>query len=309
MNRKSCLIGRCAAICLTLVLVATAASARTVYDAGKALRENCNSGTYANPCGVWSYRLANNAGVIKTVATLSSTNGRRSFSSVGSGTIDGFSINANQAGSIRTIVSGNPIATVGEPLEVDELFMFPDNHEEKFPMVRFTAPSAGWYSAFVSAHDLAKEGTASANSGVRVRVFAQGKAIIHWVVSLEDYAASNPTHRFDFQMPVRYLAAGETIDVVVDRNGANSNDPTGVKFIVTKEDEGFFYDSGIAMMSCVATAATYENPYGTIKDGSWYFLTTTVPSVDADLTALAPGNFSRMSADSSGLEQPETMGQ
>ena len=40
MNRKSCLFARCAAICLTAVLVAATASARTVYDAGKALREN-----------------------------------------------------------------------------------------------------------------------------------------------------------------------------------------------------------------------------------------------------------------------------
>jgi hypothetical protein len=221
MNRKSYLFGRYTAICLTAILAAATLSARTVYDAGKALRENCTSGTYANPYGVWSYHLANNAGVIKTVATLSSTNGKRTFSSVGSGTIDGFSIGTAQAGSIRTIVSGNPIATVGEPLEVDELFMFPENHDEKFPMIRFAAPEAGWYSAFVSAHDLAKDATAAASSGVRIRVFAQGKAIMHWIVSLEDYAASNPTHRFDFQMPVRYLAAGETIDVVVDRNGVN----------------------------------------------------------------------------------------
>ena len=299
MNKKKLdLFDRYAVLGLIAVMSAFGASARTVYDAGKALRENCTaaSGAYANPYGVWSYHLANNAGVIKTTATLSSTNGRRAFSSVGSGTIDGFSIGTAQAGSIRTIVSGASIATVGEPLEVDELFMFPENHEDKFPMVRFTAPVAGWYSALVSAHDLAKDATASVNSGVRVRVFAQGNAIIHWIVSLEDYAASNPTHRFDFQMPVRHLAAGETIDVVVDRNGAHSNDPTGVKFIVTKEDEGMFYDSGIAMTNCVANAATYENPYGTIKDGSWYFLTTTVPSADADLAALAPGNFSRMSS-------------
>ena len=112
MNRKSCFFGRCAAICLTAVLAAASAPARTVYDAGKALRENCTSGTYANPYGVWSYHLADNTGAIKTVATLSSANGSRSFSSVGSGTIDGFSIGTAQAGSIRTIVSGDSIATV-----------------------------------------------------------------------------------------------------------------------------------------------------------------------------------------------------
>ena len=35
--------------------VALTASARTVYDAGKALRQNGENGTYANPNGVWSY--------------------------------------------------------------------------------------------------------------------------------------------------------------------------------------------------------------------------------------------------------------
>ena len=273
----------------TCALAALPSSARTVYDAGKALRENCETGGHANPYGVWSYHLANNAGVIKTTATLSSTNGEKAY---GSGTLDGFSISTAQAGSIRTIVSGSSIATTaGEPLEVDELFMFPENHEEKFPMVRFTAPAAGWYSAYVSAHDLAKDETASGNSGVRLRVFAQGSAIIHGIVSLEDYAASNPTRRFDFQMPVRYLGTGETIDVVVDRNGANSNDPTGVKFIVTKEDEGLFYDSGIAMTNSVASDETYTNPYGNIKDGTWYYLRTSVPNSSVDFVSWAPENF------------------
>ena len=32
-----------------LVAVSFTASARTVYDAGKALRQNCESGSYANP--------------------------------------------------------------------------------------------------------------------------------------------------------------------------------------------------------------------------------------------------------------------
>ena len=49
---------------LTIALVVpTAVSARTVYDAGKALRQNCESGSYANPYtdsngGVWSYYYA-----------------------------------------------------------------------------------------------------------------------------------------------------------------------------------------------------------------------------------------------------------
>ena len=291
MNRKPCLIGRCAALFLLAALATASVSARMVYDAGKALRENCETGGHVNPCGVWSYHLSNVDGnTAAATAALSSANGRREFASVSSGTIDGFSINTAQGGSIRTIVSGSPITTPGEPLEVDELFMFPANSDTQCTLIRFTAPEAGWYSAFVSAHDLAKDATAATSSGVRVRVFAQGKAIMHWIVSLEDYAASNPTHRFDFQMPVRYLAANETIDVVVDRNGNNSNDPTGVKFFVTKEDEGMFYDSGIAMTNCVA-AATYANPYGNIANGTWYYLTTTVSDANVDFASWAPGNI------------------
>ena len=34
---------------LAVAVMAFTASARTVYDAGKALRQNCESGSYANP--------------------------------------------------------------------------------------------------------------------------------------------------------------------------------------------------------------------------------------------------------------------
>ena len=180
MNRKSCLFARCATICLTVVLMAATASARTVYDAGKALRENCETGGKTNPYGVWSYHLSNVDGyTAAATAALSSENGRREFASVSSGTIDGFSINTAQGGSIRTIVSGSPITTPGEPLEVDELFMFPANSDTQCPLIRFTAPEAGWYSAFVSAHDLAKDATAATSSGRtlwRLTVFSNPSA-------------------------------------------------------------------------------------------------------------------------------------
>ena len=47
-------------ILLSVFSLALGAPARTVYDAGKALRQNCESGSYANPYedangGVWSY--------------------------------------------------------------------------------------------------------------------------------------------------------------------------------------------------------------------------------------------------------------
>lgn len=43
---------------ISAAAVALTASARTVYDAGKALRQNGETGTYANPNGVWSYYYA-----------------------------------------------------------------------------------------------------------------------------------------------------------------------------------------------------------------------------------------------------------
>ena len=281
---------------LIAVMSAFGASARTVYDAGKALRENCETGGHANPYGVWSYHLSDvNGNIGAASATLSSSNGRREFASISTGTIDGFSIGTAQGGSIRAIISGSSIRTPGEPLEVDELFMFPANSDTQCPLIRFTASTAGWYSAFVSAHDLAVDPTSNTQFGTMVRVFAQGNAIVRQVVSIE--GAPDSTRRFDFQMPVRYLAAGETIDVVVDRNGNNSNDPTGVKFIVTKEDEGEFYDSGIAMTNCVVTS--YSNPYGNIANGTWYYLSATVPSSDVDFASWAPENINNVLSRSS----------
>ena len=54
------------------VTTALPAAARTVYDAGKALKANCTSGGYANPYtdangGVWSYNLSDNVGNPKSV--------------------------------------------------------------------------------------------------------------------------------------------------------------------------------------------------------------------------------------------------
>ena len=46
--------GKIAALIMAGSLVIPA-SARTVYDAGKALRQNGETGNYANPNGVWSY--------------------------------------------------------------------------------------------------------------------------------------------------------------------------------------------------------------------------------------------------------------
>ena len=296
MNRKSCLFARCAAICLIVVQVAATASARTVYDAGKALRENLASSSPTSELftdskgGKWSYYFSNELGTPNSEVTLKRNGPKAYGSGATAGYINGFDGSSGaQNTSIRVNISDHAIATDGEPLEQDELFMFPANSDYKWAHVRFTAPVSGWYSAFVSAHDLVRQTTATNTSGVTVRVIAQGNRLITGIVSLENYSSSLPTRRFDFQMPVRHLAADDTIDVLVGFNGDYSNDNTGVKFVVTKEDEGMFYDSGVAMTNNLQTA--YSNPYGTIKDGTWYYLRPTVPS-GINFDEWAPKNFS-----------------
>lgn len=278
---------------LVAVMTAAGASARTVYDAGKALRQNCVGGGYANPYtdqngGVWSYRLSNeNANTNSSPALAYGT-----YTYFGK-TLAGFALdNTKQASSIRVNISGSSISTGSagsEPVEPDELIMFPANSEYQWAHVRFTVRQAGWYSAFVSAHDIVKEATASESSGVKVRLRVNDVTQVDGIVSIEDYSTANNTHRFDFQMPVRYVAANDTIDLLVGRNGANAGDNTGVKFIVTKEDDGAFYDSGVALSENLATVNT--NPYGTDKNGTWYFLTTAVPSSSVDFSTWAPSEF------------------
>ena len=186
MNRKSCLFARCAAVCLIAVLVSASAAARTVYDAGKAMRENLASSSPTSESftdskgGKWSYYFSNENGTPNTEVTLK-CNGQKAYND---GYINGFDGSSGAFNtSVRVNVSDHAIATAGEPLEADELFVFPGNGDYKWAHVRFTAPSTGWYSAFVSVHDLAKQATADSNSGVKVRVIAQGNKLITAFVS------------------------------------------------------------------------------------------------------------------------------
>ena len=293
MNRKSCLFARCAAICLIVVQVAATASARTVYDAGKAFNE---AGHNKNTFGVWSLLHASGEGMTNTKAFDSTTGASGSFAGIGGGSSPWIRVN-----------TGSSSTQSGEEVLPNELLLHPADPKggtESYPsdVVRFTAPEAGWYSANIFAHDTAKEANnaSTTNSGVQVSVRAQGKVLVRQIVSLEDYAANNPTHRFDFQMPVRHLAAGDKIEVVIGNKynawSAHSSDTTGLRFIVTKEDEGTFYDSGIAMTNCVARSATYANPYGTIKDGTWYYLRTTGPASGIDFAEWATENFGHNTA-------------
>ena len=290
MNRKSCLFARCAAICLIVVQVAATASARTVYDAGKALRQNfTENATPANPYtdengGKWYYSSA--AGVAPCTSL---GNFVSSYAKIDNNQLQGWGsdksphLKVNITGRILTSSS---FMTAGcEPIEADEMMFHPGGSGNSYMVLRFVVPEAGWYSAFASFHDTSAEASASASSGASVYVGVGANDVYaRGVVSIE--GATNSTRRFDFQMPVRYLAKDTEIRFTVGNNGGHSSDGTGVKVFVVREDEGAFYDSGLAMGNNVA-ASPYANPYGTIADGTWYFLTAAAPAAQT-----APANVS-----------------
>ena len=257
--------------------VALTASARTVYDAGKALRQNCESGAYANPYGgVWSYYYA---------SSLSPFSGTPfgTTSTITSGKLDGWAnwdhqhLKVNVTGQILDDPS---LIEAGEPLEVDEMYFHPERN--LYTVLRFTVPEDGWYSAFASFHDVNQEASPLSTSGVDVHVTLGSEAagdteLASTLVTLESYPAAwgdaNRTQRFDYQMPVRYLTQGMRIQFVVGPNGSDwaiPNDGTGVKVLVVKEDDGRFYDSGVAFTTNVAGG--YANPYGTAQHGTWHAL-------------------------------------
>ena len=265
-----------AALCAVFMTAATAA-ARTVYDAGKALRQNCESGAYANPYGgVWSYYYA---------SSLSPFSGTPfgSTSTITSGKLDGWAnwdhqhLKVNVTGQILDDPS---LIEAGEPLEVDEMYFHPERN--LYTVLRFTVPEDGWYSAFASFHDVNQEASPQATSGVDVHVTLGSDAdgdteLASSLVTLESYPAAwgdaNRTQRFDYQMPVRYLTQGMRIQFAVGPNGTDwaiPNDGTGVKVLVVREDEGRFYDSGVAFTTNVD--GNYVNPYGTAAHGTWHAL-------------------------------------
>ena len=288
---------------LMVAVLAVTAGARTVYDGGKALRQNATSSsitgangeTYTDENGgKWQYLRANDNLATSTVAF---------GKSVTAGTYRGIGGNSSGAGApylhVNTTGSERPV-TGGEPIEPDELYVHPGdpNSANSYVVLRFTVPEDGWYSALLSAHDANKhQSNPDPNtSGAEIRLVANGKLQARSVVSLEDCTNSNVrallTHRFDFQMPVRWMAANETLDFMVGANGGHTSDATGLKVFVTKEDEGMFYDSGIAMTNNLATV--YTNVYGTAKDGTWYYLLPWVSvSTGAAFEAWAPLNFSK----------------
>ncbi|MBQ3290543.1 MAG: hypothetical protein IJH50_14165 [Kiritimatiellae bacterium] len=261
---------------ISAAAVALTASARTVYDAGKALRQNGETGTYANPNGVWSYYYA---------SSLSPFSGTlfESTSTITSDKLAGWKYWDHQHLKVNVtgqILDDPSLIEAGEPLEVDEMYFHPERN--LYTVLRFTVPEDGWYSAFASFHDVNQESSPQATSGVDVHVTLGSEEggdteLASSLVTLESYPAAwgdaNRTQRFDYQMPVRYLTQGMRIQFAVGPNGTDwaiPNDGTGVKVLVVKEDEGRFYDSSIAFAANVAGG--YANPYGTAQHGTWHAL-------------------------------------
>ena len=103
---------------LIIFAVATslAASARTVYDAGKALRQNGADGTYDNPYGVWSYYYASSLSPFEGTL-FESTSTITSDKLAGWKNWDHQHLKVNVTGQILDAPS---LIEAGEPLEVDE---------------------------------------------------------------------------------------------------------------------------------------------------------------------------------------------
>ena len=285
------------ALCIVLsAMAALSASARTVYDAGKALRQNFqNNATPANPYtdengGKWTWSSAAGVAPYTSLGNFASSYGMND-----NGQLQGWGGSASPYLKVNitghTITSSDFMSGDCEPFEADEMMIHPGQSGNSYMVVRFSTPEAGWYSAFASFHDTAEEASPTASSGASVYVGVGANDIFaSSVVSLEGVAGS--TKRFNFQMPVRYLAKDTEIRFTVGNNKgasgtAHASDATGVKIFVVKEDEGTFYDSGIAMTNNVA-ATPYANPYGAISDGTWYCLSATAPAAQT-----APDNVSK----------------
>ena len=305
------------ALCALLLACATSVSAYTVYDGGKALRQNITSGspvgangeTYTDENGgKWQYFRAKS-----NLATNSMVFGK----SVTSGIYQGIGGTSSRTGSPFIHVNTTGAATrdgvtdgktaPGEPLDADEFYIHPGDPSAGYHYIvlRFIVPETGWYSAFLTAHDVNGGGPTNNPAGAEIRLLANNVLQARGVVRLENYDQGSDVNllarRFDFQMPVRWMAAGETLDFMVGANGEHNSDATGLKALVTKEDEGRFYDAGLAMANNVTNSSL--NPFGTDALGMWYYFSVDTSSArntgnwgwvsPAEFLAWAPGNLSK----------------
>ena len=284
----------------TCALLALPAAARTVYDAGKALRQNfTENATPATPYtdengGKWYYSSAAGVAPYTSLGNFAS-----SYAKIDNDQLQGWGgsssphLKVNITG--HTLTSSSFMTTGCEPIEADEMVFHPGGTGNSYMVLRFVVPEAGWYSAFASFHDTSAEATPTASSGASVYVGVGANDLYaSGIVSLE--GATGSTKRFDFQMPVRYLAKDTEIRFTVGNNGAHTSDGTGVKVFVVKEDAGAFYDAGIAMTNNVA-ASPYANPYGTIADGTWYFMTAAAPAAQTAPSRISEAAGSRITTE------------
>ena len=302
---------------LMAVALAATACAYTVYDGGKALRQNITSGspvgangeTYTDENGgKWQYLRAQDLYATDTTTFGKSvTNGiYRGIGGTSSRTGSPF-IHVNTTGAPTRDGVTNGQTASAEPIGADEFYVHPGDVPAGYHYVvlRFIVPEAGWYSAFLSAHDVNGGGSTNNVAGAEIRLVANNVRQANGIVRLENYDYCGDVNllarRFDFQMPVRWMAAGETLDFMVGANGAHNSDATGPKAFVTKEDEGRFYDAGLAMANNVTNSSL--NPFGTDALGMWYYFnvdTSTARNTGnggsaspAEFLAWAPGNLSK----------------
>ena len=292
------------------ITVASGGTTRTVFDGGKALHQNitsvapvgANGSIYTDGNGgQWQYLRADDALATSTVAFGKSVTSGNTYRGIGgNSSVSGAPfIHVNVSGAATSDGVSDGASASAEPVDADEFYIHPGDAGSGYHYVvlRFTVPEDGWYSAFLTAHDLNGTGSATSQAGAEVRLLANGVLQAHGVVALENYTGGTScgailTRRFDFQMPVRRMEAGETLDFMVGANGNHACDATGLKAFVTKEDEGRFYDAGLAMANNMTNSSL--NPFGTDALGMWYYF-----SVDASSTSLAgfpawaPGNLTK----------------
>lgn len=269
---------------IVAVFTALGASAYTVYDGGKALRQNITSGspvgadgsTYTDENGgQWKYLRANDDLATSTTAFNKSVTSGTYYRGIGgTGSRAGspyIHVNISGAATRDGVTDG---AVAAEPVDADEFYVHPGDPSSSnhYVVLRFVVPETGWYSGFLTAHDVNGGGTANGNAGAEIRLLVNNVMQVHSVVRLEETTEGTGayllTRRFDFQMPTRWMAAGETIDFMVGANGAHNSDATGLKAFVTKEDDGAFYDSGLAENENMGGSS--RNPFGTTERGMWY---------------------------------------
>ena len=122
-----------AVLSIAVALAAAAASARTVYDVGKAFNE---AGHNTNSFGAWSFLHASGDTLASTAAFDATTGG--------TGTLVG--IGGNASPWIRVNAGSDSQVSYGEEILPGELYLHPANPSTSNPynVIRFTAQEEGW---------------------------------------------------------------------------------------------------------------------------------------------------------------------